>query len=257
MDIGNGVQWSGKVEEYLKSIGEKAHCYSYLHKKAEGKFNRLATMIDIPSITLSTICGTLSIGNSSLFGEENEQLAGVAIGCFSLIVGILGTVGSYFAWSKRCENHRLTHLEYGKLYRFIQIELSLPREQRIRCCDLVKIVRENFERLAELAPIIPDEILRQFKNSFKAYKDRISFPTETNGLEEIDIFTEEDVEIVCELERKRSFDKKELKEMIQGVNHKFENELDEVKEEIRRASQADITVDVEEVKSEEPNDDSV
>lgn len=251
MDIGNQVQWSSKVEEYLKSIGEKAHCYSYLHKKAEAKFNKLATMIDIPSITLSTICGTLSIGNSSLFGEANEQIAGVAIGCFSLVVGILGTIGSYFAWSKRSENHRITHLEYGKLYRFIQIELSLPREQRIRCCDLVKIVRENFERLAELAPLIPDVILRHFKNLFKDYKDKISFPAETNGLEEIDIYKEEVVETVCELERKRSLDKKELKEMIEGVNEKFENEIVEVKEEIRRASQSDIIVDVEESMSEE------
>ena len=238
MDIGNQVAWSSKVEEYLKSIGEKAHCYSYLHKKAEAKFNKLSTMIDIPSITLSTICGTLSIGNSSLFGEANEQVAGVAIGCFSLIVGILGTVGSYFAWNKRTESHRITHLEYGKLYRFIQIELSLPREQRVRCCDLVKIVRENFERLAELSPLIPDEILRKFKNLFKSYKDRISFPTETNGLEEIEIYSEEVAEDVCELERKRSLDKKEFKDMLESVN----NELKEEIKEIRRASQVDIIV---------------
>jgi hypothetical protein len=193
MDLGTAIQWSDQVELYLKDIGEKSHAYSYLHKASERLYDYRRSYIDIPSITLSTICGTLSIGNSSLFGESNEQLAGVVIGCGSLLVGILGTINSYFSWGKRAENHRLTHLQYGKLFRFIQIELSLPREQRMGCSDLLKYVRETYERLQEISPIVPQHIISRFMSKFKRYKGVVSFPTETNGLEVVEIYTRPDV----------------------------------------------------------------
>lgn len=188
MDLGTAIQWSDQVELYLKDIGEKSHAYSYLHKASERLYDYKRMYIDLPSITLSTICGTLSIGNSSLFGQSNEQLAGVVIGCGSLLVGLLGTVNSYFGWGKRAENHRLTHLQYGKLFRFIQIELSLPREQRMGCPDLLKYVRETYERLQEISPIVPQHIIQRFMTKFKTYKGKVSFPTETNGLEVVEIY---------------------------------------------------------------------
>lgn len=188
MDLGSAIQWSDQVELYLKDIGEKSHAYSYLHKASERLYDYKRMYIDLPSITLSTICGTLSIGNSSLFGQSNEQLAGVVIGCGSLLVGLLGTVNSYFGWGKRAENHRLTHLQYGKLFRFIQIELSLPREQRMGCADLLKYVRETYERLQEMSPIVPQHIIQRFMAKFKNYKGKVSFPTETNGLEVVEIY---------------------------------------------------------------------
>lgn len=205
LEIGNNISWSSQIEYYLKEVAEKSHSYSYLHKKAEAKYDYSRTFIDIPSITFSTIAGTLSIGNESLFGEKNAPYSSIGIGILSLVVGVLGTIGSYFSWGKRAENHRLAHLQYGKLYRFIQIELSLPREQRIRCSDLMKIVRETYERLQELSPLIPIKLIEDFKTRFADYKDRVSFPTETNGLEEVEIYTPKSINQIEIEERSRSF----------------------------------------------------
>ena len=185
MDIGKSINWTTRLEEHLKETGERSNCYAWLHKKAEKKYSNLTTFIDLPVIVGSTIAGTLSIGSSGLFGD-NETTASMGIGILSLCVGVVNTIGSYFAWSKRAESHRISAIQYSKLFRFISIELALPREERIACADLLKIVRETYERLQEVSKLIPQEIIDEFKSKFTTYD--VSKPTECNGLESVDIY---------------------------------------------------------------------
>jgi len=189
MDINKDIKWSLHLEEYFSSVGERSYCYGYLHKKAEAVYSYQRNFIDLPVIILSTITGTLSIGGGQLFGDM-EKMASIMIGCISLFVGILNTIGTYFSWSKRAENHRLSSIQYNKLYRFISIELSLPRDERMKCADLLKVVRDQYERLQEVSPLIPEGILKEFKEKFKNYTD-ISKPSEANGLEAIVIYRED------------------------------------------------------------------
>lgn len=181
------VAWSNQLEEYFAETGEKCQGYAYLHKKSEAIFGFRRTIIDIPVIVLSTIAGTLSIGNSSIFGEENERVASMGIGLLSLGVGVLNTVATYFGFAKRAENHRLCSIEYSKLFRFISIELALPQRERMGCGDLLKVVKEQYERLQEISPLVPNQVIEDFKDRFKKY-EKIAKPSETNGLQEIQIF---------------------------------------------------------------------
>lgn len=195
-DLGKNIQWGCHIENYLKDIGEKCYGYSILHKKSEDRFNFYSVFIDIPSIVLSTIAGTLSIGSNSMFipGSTEEQYFSYGVGVLSLTVGVVQTINSYFSWNKRTENHRLSSLNYGKLYRFISIELSLPRDERIACYDLMKVVRESYERLAEMSPLIPYAVIDDFKKCYinsNKYTN-ISKPSECNGLESIEIFSTEE-----------------------------------------------------------------
>ena len=63
--------------------------------------------------------------------------------------------------------YRNSYLEYTKLYRFIKIELGLPRRQRIVAKDLLKIVNDMFERLNEISNLLPDTIVNDFKKKHK------------------------------------------------------------------------------------------
>jgi hypothetical protein len=188
MEIPHRIAWSNQLEEYFAETGERCQGYAFLHKRAEAKFSYRRSCIDLPVIVLSTVAGTLSIGSSGIFGDD--KYASMGIGCLSLLVGVLNTISTYFAFSKRAEGHRLCSIEYSKLFRFLSVELSLPVCERMNCGDLLKVVKEQYERLQEIAPLIPDDILLDFKTRFKEYKDKIAFPQETNGLEEVEIFRE-------------------------------------------------------------------
>lgn len=182
--------WTTFLEEYFASTGEKAHCLSWIHKQSEQLYSKRTTFIDLPVIVLSGVLGFLSVGSSSMF-RGDEMIASISVGIGSLFVSVLNTVGSYFQWAKRAEGHRIASIQYAKLYRFLLIEMSLPRDERMNPNDLLKLTKESYDRLQEISPLVPPEIVAQFKTKFGDPKyDTISKPEETNGLEKITIFSD-------------------------------------------------------------------
>lgn len=187
------ITWHASIEDYLANLGEKAHCLSWCHHQSEIIFSRRRTLIDLPVNILSAVTGFCSVGSSILF-EGQGNLSGIVLGAVSLTVSILNTTGSYFGWSKRAEGHRFAALMYSKLFRKIVMELSLPREERTDAGVLLKQVREEYDRLQEVAPLLPTMVVREFKARFQGeeYKS-VSKPEECNGLEHIIVYNKSSV----------------------------------------------------------------
>ena len=181
------VSWTHSLEEYFKSTGEKANCLSVVHKRAEGLYAYRRNFIDLPVIVISSLVGFMSVGSSSMFAGQEEH-SSIALGILSLFVSVLNTVGSYFQWAKRSEGHRISSIQYGKLYRFLSIELSLPRDERMSPTDLLKKVKDDYERLQEISPLVPPELITEFQKKFKDNKE-VSMPDELNGVHSIKIFS--------------------------------------------------------------------
>jgi hypothetical protein len=66
--------------------------------------------------------------------------------------------------------------------------MSLPRDERMKPKDLLKYVRNEYERLNEISPLIPGNLIRIFNDKFANEKE-ISQPEEVNGLEKITVYT--------------------------------------------------------------------
>lgn len=185
-EISPTIKWNSNLEEYFASTGEKAHCLSWCHKRSESLYSKRRNFIDLPVITISSAVGFLQVGSTSMF-QGNEMIASISLGILSLIVSILQTVNTYFAWSKRAEGHRIAAIQYSKLYRFLNIEMSLPREERMTPHELLKYTKDYYDRLQEISPLIPPVIISEFKKKFDKETD-ISKPEEANGLEKIVIY---------------------------------------------------------------------
>jgi hypothetical protein len=183
------ISWQTRLEEYFSHIGEKAHCLSWIHRKAEEMYSSRSVWIDLPVIILGTLNGAVSVGSDSLFG--GSQYASIGVGVVALLTAILTTIGSYFAWARRAEGHRIAGLNYAKLYRFLSVEMSLPRDERMTPTDLLKYVKSEYDRLSEISPLIPPKIIILFKQRFdnEKYAD-ISKPEDTNGLHAIVVYKE-------------------------------------------------------------------
>jgi len=83
----------------------------------------------------------------------------------------------------------MSAIHYAKLYRFINVELRLPRDERMQPGDFLKYVKDQYDRLAELSPPIPGSVVKGFVANMEKYMD-ISKPEETNGLNKIEIFVD-------------------------------------------------------------------
>jgi hypothetical protein len=182
------IHWSPQLEDLIAHEGEKCRGLAWIHQHAEQTLSKKNNMIQIPVIVLSTLCGTASVGSSTLFGEGGY--ANIIIGLVSISVGVLNTLGNYFAYARKSEAHRIAYLHYSKLFSWVAVELSLPRSERMVPAEMLKQIRDEMERLAETTPSPPEPILNQFNKQFKDYKD-VARPAETNGLQKILIYRDE------------------------------------------------------------------
>lgn len=197
-DVSREIHWSVQLEKLIAREAEKCRGLAWIHQRAESHQNYRNNMIQIPNIVLSTIAGTASVGSSSLFGGY-ANYAVIAIGSISIFVAISNTLGSYFSFAKRAEAHRIAYIQYSKLFSQISIELALPRYERMQPPQILKLIRDSMERLSETTPSPPPEIINAFNNEFK-HVVNIAMPSETNGLEKVDIYSErEEAEAEAEL----------------------------------------------------------
>jgi len=180
------ASWNSQLEKILSDEGERALCYSWLHDRSEKLYSRLSTTITLPSIVMATLSGSASIGIPALVRDTG--VANIVIGLITLSVAILTTVNSYFAWAKRSESHRIADITYKKIYKFILIELALPRSERMAAKDMLKIVRDECGRLEETSPQIPDTIIQDFKSKFSTTTPDVMKPEITNGLHPIYVY---------------------------------------------------------------------
>lgn len=182
-----GVSWTDRLEEYFASSAEKAHCLTVLHKQAEALYSGRKTFIELPVIVGSAVIGFLNAGSTTMFPDP--RIASIALGVGSLVVSVLQTINTYFSWSKRAEGHRIAAIQYSRLFRFLSIEMSLPRGERLPPSDLLKQTKDTYDRLQEISPLLPAPILREFKRKYDKETD-ISKPEEANGLEKVLVYQE-------------------------------------------------------------------
>ena len=178
------VSWNDALETLIAQEGEKCSGLAWLYTEAERYYSKMNTYIALPVIVLSTVTGFVSGSSQMIF--SNPSAASIGVGGVSLFTGILSTIGSYFSWAKKTEACRITALQYSKLLKFIAIEMTLPKNERIRARDMLKIIRETAERLLETSPAVPPHIIAEYKKIFKE-ETTICHPEMTTGIIKLDI----------------------------------------------------------------------
>jgi hypothetical protein len=159
------ITWNDALETLVAEEAEKCGGLAWLHAEAERYYSHKTNWVAIPVIILSTVNGFLSGSSSTLFAS-NQVASSIGVGMISLFTGIVSTIGSYFAWAKRTEAHRISAIQYQKMSKFLAIELTLPKVERIAAKDILKITKDQIERLLEISPAIPLQIVAQYKKTF-------------------------------------------------------------------------------------------
>lgn len=126
-----------------------------MHKKAEAVQSFKRTFVDLSVIVVSGFVRFLNVGFTNIFGENQAQLFSIVLGSMSLFVSILNSVGSYYFWGKRAEAHRISYLQSSRLYRDIVVKLNLPRMEQKQPGPWLKDIKDQFDRLQEISPLIP------------------------------------------------------------------------------------------------------
>jgi len=165
------MSWQIEEESLLAAIGDRCNGYQWLHTQSHIHFENCNFYLTIPSIILSAITGSVTIGLTSLFPEQQSQgIATSVLGAITIVSGVLTTINQYMKSASLAEGHRAATLAYGKLYRLILTELSMRREQRQDAVSFLKMIRTEQDRLQEMSPSISQRIIEQFNALFKDNK---------------------------------------------------------------------------------------
>jgi hypothetical protein len=160
------VHWSDENERILVEWCDVAQCYKWLNSRAHSRFAYMHAWFTIPAIVLSTISGTASFAQTSL-PVAYQVYSPMAIGGINIFIGILTTVQQYLKISELNEAHRVSSIAWDKFARNIRIELAKIPDERMDAGPFIKLCRQEFDRLMETSPMIPENITKEFNSKFK------------------------------------------------------------------------------------------
>ena len=167
------IVWSKENELIMVEWCDVAQCYKWLNSRAHLKYAYMNAWFTIPAIVLSTVSGTASFAQSSI-PVAYQTYAPMAIGSINILIGILTTIQQYLKIAELNESHRVSAISWDKFARNIRIELAKSPAERADAGTFIKMSRQEFDRLMETSPAIPQVIVRTFKDTFSGKKNCIS-----------------------------------------------------------------------------------
>jgi len=159
------IEWTQEHEQILIEWADKAMCYRWLHTKANARFTSLNTWYTIPVIVISTLTGTANFAQQRV-PENFQNYFAMIVGAFNIMAGIITTIQQFLKITQLNEAHRVSSIAWDKFYRNIKIELAKHPLERLDVKHMIKMSKEEFDRLMETSPMIPENIINDFKTNF-------------------------------------------------------------------------------------------
>lgn len=173
----NVIEWTPEHELILIEWADKAMCYRWLHSKANTMYSTLNAWYTIPVIIISTLTGTANFAQERVPLKYQNYFV-MIVGGFNILAGIITTIQQFLKITQLNESHRVSSIAWDKFYRNIKIELAKHPSERIDPKNMLKLSKEEYDRLIETSPNIPEKIVTNFKANFSHHEtfDKIIKP---------------------------------------------------------------------------------
>lgn len=224
------VDWSVENEKILVEWCDIAQCYKWLNMKAHSSYSYMNAWFTIPAIILSTISGTASFAQESI-PINYQAMAILLVGTVNISVGILTTIQQFLKISELNEAHRVAGIAWDKYARNIRIELAKAPDERPEAHMFLKYCRDEFDRLMETSPSVPEATITLFKKTFIHSKD-------AKVLEKMEMLKLPDIcDIIVSAEETRHHWYKNTGKHISEIEMRAEKDLLERQKEMREKEQ--------------------
>ena len=178
------VKWTAEHERILVDWADKALCYRWLHGKAHERYSKLNTWFTIPVIIMSTLTGTANFAQEQV-PENFRGFYPMIIGSVNIIAGIISTIQQYLKVAPLNEAHRVATISWDKFYRNIKTDLARSPSERVDVKIALKVAKEEYDRLTETSPVIPQDIIEQFKRTFHTNLTDVELMQKEKGLKQL------------------------------------------------------------------------
>ena len=167
--------WHESNEVFFKALGDEAQLQALCHMKSHEEFSNRSRGYQLPIIILSVMCGSGNFVSTSF--PENQDTIILGVGVLSIITSIISSIAQYLKLAEKSEAHRIAYVSWEKFYNNIRFQLSKRREEREELQNYMSAVTNEYQRLQEISPLLPDKITKSILwNKKKVIKQGMNVP---------------------------------------------------------------------------------
>jgi len=149
-------------------------------------------LFTIPVIIISTVAGAANFAINNLTDASIKTYAMMSIGAINILGGIISTIAQFLRIAEINEGHRVATIAWDKFARNIKIQLAKNPMDRRPATEIIKLYKEEFDRLVETSPKIKNEVLLEF--NLMSIGENIVKPEITGLITETLIFDRKKIE---------------------------------------------------------------
>ena len=186
----NIVLWNLKTKKTIKSLGEMALGYKWMHARSSQQYNKTYNILMYISIAIGPIAGILTGINSIL---KNTLVLPIIIAVISFLSSVFIAVIKFGNFEEKCNSHREASGKYTSLANNARIQLSLDDSKKENPDDYLSYYTKSYSDLYESCPLILNNIKEEYKIFAKSINRIV--PDEVGIVFDTSEFDEENEEI--------------------------------------------------------------
>jgi hypothetical protein len=161
--------WKKEQIDLLQEWKDKAVSYKWMYNKSYNLYSNYNSWFTIPVIILSVIAGSLGFAENNF--EENIQIyITLGIACFNISKAIIESISKHFKLAEYQEGSRIAFVSWSKYANKIKTELAKEQSSRVPIEFFLQTAQDEYDRLTEVSPPIPNRIVIQFNKKFEDLK---------------------------------------------------------------------------------------
>jgi hypothetical protein len=165
-----GFEWNTFHENLLKKWQERCEHYSKLHNLSGKYYDKLNTIISLPTKLLLTLIATIEFSQLSQVDSQSTW-SFYFNGFIAILTLLIQQARDYLGWNARVTKHFNVANAYEKIGTNIEVELCNPVDKRINVRAFMRYCKNMLQNLKETSPSIPDKILDIYLNNIDDKKN--------------------------------------------------------------------------------------
>ena len=146
------AQWKPDQEAYLRELSKTCETLSIRYKQEYDRYKKLEAKFQLPAVVISATLGVAAFGNSQ-FDHDTQRAVNISMGVVGLGLGILNSIQSYLKIGTTMSGCLLASVNLAKLKESVDLELSLPIEDRSNSgIVFLRDAYNQFEKHQDAAP---------------------------------------------------------------------------------------------------------
>lgn len=163
----NAGTWNDYLERLLSSWGEKAAGLSFMHNTASGYWRSHGNNLTMLSIVVSTVSSGVSLVATSIEDIDAKNAVMFGVGTVGLVASTIQAFKKFYNSEEKAADHGVSAKQFGSFYRFMTLQLGLPRTDRMPADRLSEYVLKEYERMQQDARPLSGREIALFKKKFR------------------------------------------------------------------------------------------